>query len=145
MPEFRDLHEGEAIDVLRRNHVGRLAFLSEGRAEIEPLHYTYDNGWIYGRTSFGKKLNALQHQWWVAFEVDEIEGMFDWRSVVVHGGFYLLPDNLPPHERERRNIAMRSVKELVPEAFTEQDPAPHRMQLFGIAVQQLSGRAANSV
>jgi uncharacterized protein len=145
MPEFLELREEEAIDVLRRNHVGRLAFLREGRVEIEPLHYTYDNDWIYGRTSFGDKLNAIQHQWWVAFEVDEIDGIFDWRSVVVHGGFYLLPDDLPPSERERRNTAMRCVQALVPEAFTKKDPAPHRTQLFGIDVQQVSGRAASSV
>jgi nitroimidazol reductase NimA-like FMN-containing flavoprotein (pyridoxamine 5'-phosphate oxidase superfamily) len=145
MPEFSELREAEAIEVLRRNHIGRVAFIHEGRVDIEPLHYVYEDDWIYGRTSFGEKLNAVQRQWWVAFEVDEINGLFDWRSVVVHGGFYLLPDDLPPRDRERRNLALRCVRRLVPEAFTENDPAPHRTQLFGIDVQQVSGRAASTV
>lgn len=54
--------------------------------DIQPVHYVYSDGWIYGRTSYGAKYEALgetAHGWWpVVFEVDEVEDLFHWRSVL---------------------------------------------------------------
>lgn len=58
----------------RRNRVGRLAFSFRDRVDIEPLHYVFRGGWLYGRPSPGSKLQTLRHNPWVAFEVDEIDG-----------------------------------------------------------------------
>jgi nitroimidazol reductase NimA-like FMN-containing flavoprotein (pyridoxamine 5'-phosphate oxidase superfamily) len=44
MPEFRELSEQEAADLLRRNHVGRLAFVSEGRTEVFGINVQILNG-----------------------------------------------------------------------------------------------------
>lgn len=92
-PAFRELTRDECVTILRNNHVGRLAFSVERGVDIEPLSYVYDDGWLLGRTAPGQKLTALSHQWNVAFEVDEVAGIFDWRSVVVHGGFYRLDES----------------------------------------------------
>jgi hypothetical protein len=48
----------------------------------------YEGGWIYGRTSAGAKLTTLAHRRWLAFEVDEVRGVFDGASVVVQGSFH---------------------------------------------------------
>jgi len=88
--EFRELSTDEIQHLLQSNHVGRLAFSLHDRVDIQPIHYVYDSGWLYGRTSVGQKSETLTHNQWVAFEVDEVSDTFDWRSVVVHGSFWIL-------------------------------------------------------
>lgn len=85
-PTFRELTRAEAEAVLARNHVGRLAFVDEERhVDITPIHYVFAHGMVHGRTAAGTKLSAVAHRPWVAFETDEVEAAFRWRSVVVRG------------------------------------------------------------
>jgi len=86
-PVFRELDRGEIEEILARNNVGRLAFSLHDRVDIEPINYVFDSGWIYGRTSHGTKLSTIAHHRWVAFEVDEVHGIFQWSSVVIKGAF----------------------------------------------------------
>jgi hypothetical protein len=69
------------------------------------------------------------------FEVDEIEGFFRWRSVVVHGNLHAASEGDAEWQRNVREWeeAMRSFRTLMPEAFTETrsdrlpvHPASHR-------------------
>src|SRR6476620_8514797 len=69
---FRELPRDEIEEMLLRNKVGRLAFSFHDRVDIQPIHYVYERGWLYGRTSEGEKMATLQHNQWVAFEIDEI-------------------------------------------------------------------------
>ena len=87
---FRELPRDEIEAMLLRNRVGRLAFSIHDRVDIQPIHYVYEHGWLYGRTSEGNKLSTLKHNQWVAFEVDEITDIFDWRSLVIHGSFWIM-------------------------------------------------------
>ena len=89
-PRFRELSPDECGESLGRHNVGRLAFSRKDRVDIEPIHYEHDDGWLYSRTAAGTKLEVITQNRWVAFEVDGIDALFEWRSVVVKGGFYLL-------------------------------------------------------
>lgn len=140
--EPRVLEPEEIRDVLARNNVGRMAYSRENVIDIEPIGYVYSDGWIYGRTSEGRKLQITGETWWpVAFEVDEIEGTFRWRSVVVNGGFYVLSPDGPEWERAERERAIELLRTVTPEAFTATDPVPYRDIVFRIAVQEATGRA----
>ena len=141
-PVYRHLDQSECEAVLRRQHVGRLAFVASNRVDIEPIHYVFRDRWIFGRTSEGTKVQALEHRPWVAFEVDEVDGPFDWRSVVVHGTIHFLPRDGSPIEREELARAVEALRRLSPEILTSTDPAPHRTLVFGLYVDSLSGRAA---
>lgn len=143
-PRFRDLSRLEIEEILSRNYIGRLAYSFKDRVDIEPLHYIYEDGWIYGRTSPGTKIATIRHNYWVAFEVDEVDAFFDWRSVVVRGGFYILTEDGTPREREARERAIELLQRLVPGSFTDHDPTPFRTILFRIALQEVEGRAASS-
>jgi uncharacterized protein len=134
-------HRCEAI--LARNHVGRIAYSRGSRIEIEPIHYVYADGWIYGRTSPGPKTEMTGPDWVpVAFEVDETENLFRWRSVLVHGGIHTLPitDSEPDAAHWRKAVAL--LRSLIPQTLTEADPTPHRTVVFGIRVDEVSGREA---
>ncbi len=141
---FRDLSREETEALLRRNKVGRLAFTFHDRVDIQPIHYVYERGWIYGRTSEGEKIATLEHNRWVAFEVDEVEDIFDWRSVVVHGSFWKLPPRGSPHAEELWTRAANLVSQIVPGALTERDPVAFRHILFRIAVGDAIGREART-
>ena len=141
-PRFRSLGEEECIAILARNHVGRIAYAHQNHVDIQPLHYVYHDGWLYGRTSFGSKLSVTGTTWWpVAFEVDEVEEIFRWRSVVVHGGFYTLDDEVEVQKAEwARGVEL--LRGLVPQTFTADDPVAFRTVVFRMAVQEVTGREA---
>jgi len=142
-PRIRELDREACEGILARNRVGRLAFSHNNRVDIEPLHYVYHDGWLYGRTSHGAKLQATGMEWWpVAFEVDEVEDVFQWRSVVVHGGFYVLDEYGPDWEAASWRKGLELLRQIVPETLTPDDPAPHRRVLFRIALQEVTGREA---
>lgn len=146
IPDFRTLDPSEIATILSRNHVGRIGYVRDDRMEIQPVHYVYSDGWIYGRTSYGAKYKALgetAYQWWpVLFEVDEVEGLFSWRSIVIHGGFYVLTDDRTPAEQEIWAKALDLLRSLVPATLRNHDPVPFRTILFRIAVQEATGREA---
>lgn len=142
-PAFRVLDAEECEAILARNYVGRLAYARHNRIDVEPVHYVYADGWIVGRTSPGTKIDMTGYAWCpVAFEVDEVEELFRWRSVVVHGGFYTIPYHGTDREVEEWKRGVELLRELVPETFTDDDPVPFRTILFRIAVQEKSGREA---
>ena len=129
--------------MLERNHIARIAFAMHERVDIEPLHYAFVDGWIYGRTSAGRKLDVVAHHRWVALEVDEVAGLFDWRSVVVHGAWYAMA-SAPPSELARWNRGVEALQALVPGSLTKDDPAPFRSVVFRIEVAEVTGRECRS-
>ena len=143
VPVFRELTHEECEALLAVNHVGRIAFSFKGCTDIEPIHYIFDDGWIFGRTSEGSKIETIGHHPYVAFEVDEVRGTFDWRSVVAHGTVYLLsPEGSPTSVAEYERV-LGLIRRFMPEIFTANDPVPFRTVLFGIHVDALSGREAS--
>lgn len=139
---FRELGRDEIEAILLRNNVGRLAFSFHDRVDIQPIHYVYERGWLYGRTSEGDKISTLTHNQWVAFEVDEIRSLFDWASLVIHGSFWILHPRGSPHAEELWAKAAELVAKLVPGALTDHDPVAFRQTLFRIAVSDVRGREA---
>ena len=140
-PRIHTLSREECEQILARNHVGRLAYAWKNRVDIEPLHYVFDGEWLYGRTSRGTRLIVTGEQGWpVAFEVDEVQGLFQWRSVVVHGGFYAIPPDGREWQQAARSQGLKLLRTLLPETLTPDDPVPHRKVLFRISLQEVSGR-----
>lgn len=131
-------------ELLSRHNVGRIAYSLRDRVDIEPISYIYEEGWIFGRTSAGTKLDVLARRPWVAFEVDEVTGPVDWNSVVVHGTFYHLEPEGTDSDKVRFKKALAAVRRVMPEAFDEGDPVAFRDVLFGIHIDRMSGRASSS-
>ena len=141
-PTFRVMSERESRALLKRNHVGRLCFLNEGQPDVEPVHYVTGDGWIFVRSAPGTKMEAVAHHPYVAFEVDEFDDTFDWRSVVARGTIYLLPREGTPIERKELDRAIRALRAFLPATLTEDDPTPARDIVYGIHVDVLTGRMA---
>ena len=141
-PTFRSLTRAECDALLARNHVGRLAFSFHDRVDIQPIGYVFEAGWLFGRTSEGHKLATLEHNRWLAFEVDEVRGPFDWTSVVVQGSFHRIDPEGTTYEQAAAQRAVHLLRGLVPETFTADDPAAFRTVLFRISIGEMTGRQA---
>jgi uncharacterized protein len=142
MPRFRALTERDCRALLRRHHAGRLAFTFRDIVDIEPISYVLDGPWLYARTAPGTKLAKLKHNPFVAFEVDEIEGPFDWRSVVAHGATYFLSAGTVNDGAYNRAISL--LRSIDPRALTHEDLVPQRTTLFRIHIDSMTGRAAST-
>lgn len=136
---FRDLSERECRELLSRNHVGRIAYQIGEYVNIVPLGYVYHGDWLACRTQEGSKVSVLRRSPYVAFEVDEVEGLFDWKSVVVQGSWY--EEDRPTTGREETLAALRAV---APSVLTPEDPTPFRDILFRIHIREITGRAATT-
>jgi nitroimidazol reductase NimA-like FMN-containing flavoprotein (pyridoxamine 5'-phosphate oxidase superfamily) len=143
-PSFFVLTGPDCAKILKRNHVGRLAFRNGRVVDIEPLGYVWSAPWLFMRSAYGAKLEALAHDPFVAFEVDEIDGMFDWRSVVVHGTIYMLPADGAPVERGQLERAMKALRRAMPGTLTPNDPVPERQVVYGLHADRVDGRMARS-
>ena len=138
---IRHLTKAEIEAFLRRHHVGRMAFLNGRRVDIEPVSYVYSDGALYGRAAQGSRMSALAGQPWVAFEVDEIRGPFDWESVVIKGTVYIVePSEMSPM-REAHEAALRILRSAMPGAFTAGDPAPERTIILRLHIDEMEGRS----
>ena len=143
-PVFYELGRDEIDRILARNNVGRIAFSRHDRVDIEPINYVFDAGWIFGRTSYGTKLSTIAHHPWVAFEVDEVDGLFKWRSVVVKGAVYLVEPDTSVQQDPAFAHGVKLLRELIPETLTAKDPTPFRNSVFRIHLDEVTGRAAVS-
>ena len=142
-PVFAALSTDECWALLGRNHVGRLAFFNHGVVDIEPVHYVAALGaWVFVRSAEGTKMEVFSGHPYVAFEVDEIDAMFDWRSVVAHGTVYLMSEHAVRVDRIAFERALRALRSFIPATLAQDDPTPFRRRVYGIHVDRVTGRVA---
>jgi len=87
-----ELSEKQVDELLTRNVTGRLGCCYRGTVYVVPVNYVYKNGIIYAHSSPGKKISVMRKNPRVCFEVDEIESIFRWKSVIVSGVFEEITD-----------------------------------------------------
>jgi nitroimidazol reductase NimA-like FMN-containing flavoprotein (pyridoxamine 5'-phosphate oxidase superfamily) len=143
-PRIHELNRAECIGILERNNVGRIAFSFHDRVDLEPVHYVYADGWLHGRTSPGTKLATLRHHPWVAFEVDEVQALHDWQSVIVHGVVHIPDLDRSASDKKAYEASLDLVRHLIPEALEHDDPTPWREVIFRIHLDEVTGRASTT-
>jgi nitroimidazol reductase NimA-like FMN-containing flavoprotein (pyridoxamine 5'-phosphate oxidase superfamily) len=141
-PTIESLTREECDALLARNRIGRLAYSFHDKVDVEPIHYVYADGLLFFRTSPGAKVTTLAHHPWVAFEVDECHGLFEWRSVVVHGTVYAPHAAGAPTDRALYQRAVEHLREFIPEVLTKDDPTPLRSLIMVMHPDTVTGREA---
>lgn len=79
--------------VLQSHHIGHVGCLWQGEPYVVPVTYVYDDGYVYGHSWEGTKIQAMRQHPNVCFEVDDIEDMSEWRTIIAHGRFEELFDS----------------------------------------------------
>ncbi|HME82238.1 MAG TPA: pyridoxamine 5'-phosphate oxidase family protein [Candidatus Eremiobacteraceae bacterium] len=81
------LSEDEIEDVLEREFLGRIGCHADDRTYVVPVTYVYENGAVYGQSAEGLKLRMMRANPHVCFEVDRMDDLASWRSVIAWGRF----------------------------------------------------------
>ena len=87
--EIKNLEKSDCLALLGENYIGRLAFVVGENPFINPITYFYDavENSILSYSAPGYKIEAMRKHQSVAFQVDDIKSIQQWRSVLVHGEF----------------------------------------------------------
>ncbi|HKY51022.1 MAG TPA: pyridoxamine 5'-phosphate oxidase family protein [Candidatus Limnocylindria bacterium] len=81
------LDEKQIDHLLRTETVGRIGVHADGRTYVVPTTYVYDGDAVYGHAAEGMKVRMMRANPSVCFEVDRIDDMANWRSVIAWGTY----------------------------------------------------------
>lgn len=83
---------GELTDVqieqlLASEVIARIGCISDGRVYVVPVTYVYDGTYVWGHAMNGAKLSAMRADPRVCVEVEHVDDLSNWRSVIAWGTF----------------------------------------------------------
>jgi nitroimidazol reductase NimA-like FMN-containing flavoprotein (pyridoxamine 5'-phosphate oxidase superfamily) len=82
-----ELDAQQCEDLLRSEVIARIGCLSDGRVYVVPVTYVYDGTYVYGHAMDGEKLRAMRANPQVCVEVEHVDNLSNWRSVIAWGTF----------------------------------------------------------
>ena len=88
-----ELYKPQIDHVLQNQVVGRIGCYADGKLYVVPITYAYDGKYIYAHSKDGMKIKMMRKNPHVCFEVDVMENMANWRSVIVWGTFEEMKDS----------------------------------------------------
>lgn len=98
------LNDAQMDHVLTSQLIGRIGCGTDDRHYIFPVTYVFHAGYIYIHSKEGLKLKLLRENPNVCFQVDDIENMTHWRSVLVWGKYEELK------KEEEQSAALRIIR-----------------------------------
>jgi nitroimidazol reductase NimA-like FMN-containing flavoprotein (pyridoxamine 5'-phosphate oxidase superfamily) len=84
---IQTLPEDQIERTLHEQFMGRLGCHADGRTYVVPIAYAYEDGYIYGHTAEGTKVRMMRKNPNVCFEVDCVDGVSNWHSVIAWGRY----------------------------------------------------------
>lgn len=100
-----ELTHEQIENVLRSELTGRIACHAEGRTYVVPVSYAYDGENIYVHSGSGLKIRMMRENPSVCFEVEQIDDLANWRTVLGWGTFEELEG--PEELRARKRLTER--------------------------------------
>lgn len=80
--------DAEQIEgVLRNEAIGRIGCHADGRTYVVPVTYAYDGECVYAHSAAGLKITMMRANPQVCFEVEQVDDLANWRSVIAWGVF----------------------------------------------------------
>ena len=108
-----ELDQDQIEEVLRSEVVGRIGCHDAGRPYVVPITYVYDGVAVYGHSIEGQKLHMMRANPFVCFEVEQIDDLANWRSVIAYGPF----EELTGEETQRAiELLVKRLTPLMPSA-----------------------------
>lgn len=84
------LQENEISALLARNYIGRIGYIGDdGMPHILPVTYYFDqeNNYLISYSGEGHKIDAMRQKPFVCVEVEEIEHLNSWDTVLLYGKY----------------------------------------------------------
>jgi len=82
-----ELDATQIEDLLRAEVIARIGCIDDGRVYVVPVSYAYDGTYLWGHGMDGAKLRAMRADPRVCVEVEHVDDLSNWRSVIAWGTF----------------------------------------------------------
>jgi uncharacterized protein len=82
-----ELTTDQIEELLQSEVIGRIGCQRDGRVYIVPVTYAYHDGFIYGHSGDGLKVEMLRSNPSMCFEVEHIDDVANWRTVIGWGHY----------------------------------------------------------
>ncbi len=82
-----ELSKIQIESLLKEIPVGRIGCHTDGTTYIVPVNYVYENSIVYAHSADGLKINMMRKNPEVCFQVDAIDDLLNWESVICWGKF----------------------------------------------------------
>lgn len=82
-----ELNAHQIEDLLGTAVIARIGCLHDGRVYVVPVTYAYDGTYVWGHSMDGAKLQAMRAHPEVCVEVEHVDDLSNWRSVIAWGTF----------------------------------------------------------
>lgn len=82
-----ELNASQIEDLLATEVIARIGCISDGRVYVVPVSYAYDGTYVWGHGMDGAKLRAMRAHPEVCVEVEHVDDMSNWRSVIAWGTY----------------------------------------------------------
>lgn len=132
--------------LLNQEVIGRIGCNANGITYVVPITYAYDGAYIYGHSREGLKIQLMRTNPMICFEVDRMENLANWQSVLLWGKYEEL-------KGDARKVALEKLVARFRPLMTSETSVPtHGIEahqndeggmkaiIFRIAVKEKSGR-----
>ena len=140
---IRELTEDACLEALASTNLGRLACVQGTQPYVVPIHFAYQDYWLYSFSMPGKKIDWMRVNPSVCLEADKLRRE-EWTTVVVLGSYEELFDT--PALRSERLLAHQLLQqrpmwwESAGASRAGGAPTGGASVFFRIRVEQVSGR-----
>jgi nitroimidazol reductase NimA-like FMN-containing flavoprotein (pyridoxamine 5'-phosphate oxidase superfamily) len=117
-----ELDSDQIERILGGEVVGRIGCHDAGRPYVVPVTYVYDGVAVYGHSTEGQKLHMMRTNPFVCFEVEQINDLANWRSVIAWGVFEELAGQ---DEQHALQLLIDRLTPLLPSATAHPGPDAH--------------------
>ena len=135
--------EPEQIEqLLITETIGRIGCHSEGRTYVVPVTFAYDGERVIIHSAEGQKLRIMRAHPEVCFEVEHVENLGNWQSVIAWGRFEELED---AEALGAMNLLVEKVRPQIASETMQptRDPSSRtvfRPVVYGIRLREKTGR-----
>lgn len=135
---IRRLSEEESLLLLRGQRIARLGCIAGSEPYVVPVSYIFDDRFVISHSLPGRKLTAMREHPRVCVQVDHIEDMCRWQSVVAYGQYEEIT------EHDERSNALNCLLTLFPqltpvESRIAEDAAAPPPVVFRIRLERITG------
>ena len=136
----------EIETLLHNETIARIGCHTNGHTYVVPVTYAYDGEAIIGYSADGLKLRMMRENPEVCVEVDHIDDLAAWRSVIAHGKFHELSGAAAEEALSKLTARLRS-RNVSQTAVPSHGLDPHarslnrkRFSVYRITLEQKTGR-----
>jgi len=139
--------KGQIDHVLHSQLTGRIGCHAFKKTYVVPVSYVYDGIAIYAHSADGLKVRMMRKNPAVCFQVDSIDNLANWRSVLVWGAYEEIKNTEEQmrvlnllHDRFGPLVSGESVRPKSPAEILEKVEKGKRPVIYRIRIDEMTGR-----